>query len=177
MTTKKLTTLSILTALSIILSITIYFPIFPQAPYLLYDPGDIPLLLIALYYGISEGILTTIIVAILMAIFTGQGGPIGAFMHFLATGTLITVAGILYRKTKNKILSLLFGTISMAMVMAIANLILTPIYLGVPRSSIIPLIIPVIIPFNLIKAGINSIIAYLISSINTLSIYLLEKKE
>lgn len=171
MRTKKLVFVSILTALSIILSITIYFPILPQAPYLLYDPGDIPLLLISTQIGILEGLLSTIIVAILMAIITGQGGPIGAFMHLLASGTLITVAGLAYKKNKNLILSLIFGTLSMAGVMAIANIIVTPIYLGVPRSTIYPLILPVIIPFNIIKAGINSAITYALLSISNISSY------
>jgi len=171
MATKKLVLVSTLTALSIILSITIYFPILPQAPYLLYDPGDIPLILISTQIGVSYGILSTLIVAILMAVFTGQGGPIGALMHFLASGTLVSVAGYVYKKTKNLILGLVLGTISMAIVMAIANIIFTPIYLGVPRSTIYPLILPVIIPFNLIKAGINSIISYLLISISSIRNY------
>ncbi|ACK42131.1 MAG: ECF transporter S component [Dictyoglomus turgidum] len=171
MGTKKLVFVSILTALSIILSITIYFPILPQAPYLLYDPGDIPLILISTQVGISHGILATLIVAILMAVLTGQGGPIGALMHFLASGTLIVVSGYVYTKTKNLILGLTFGTISMAIVMAVANIIFTPIYLGVPRNTIYPLIFPVIIPFNLIKAGINSIITYILLSISLIRTY------
>jgi len=170
--TKKLVTISLLTALSLILSTTIYFPILPQAPYLLYDPGDIPLLLISLFSGTYEGILATSIVAILTAVFTGQGGPIGALMHFLATGTFITVAGILFRKTKNMALPLLAGTISMALIMAIANIIFTPFYLGTPRSTVLALILPAIIPFNLIKAGINSILTFLLSSTLPFSKYL-----
>lgn len=177
MRTKKIVLVSILTALSIILSITIYFPILPQAPYLLYDPGDIPLLLISTKIGVVDSVLSTLIVSILMALFTGQGGPIGALMHFLATGTLVTVAGLIYRRTKNLIISLISGTISMAGIMVIANIIFTPIYLGVPRSTIYPLLLPVIVPFNLIKAGLNSMITYILLSISTLSQYFEKMKE
>jgi len=177
MNTKKVVLVSILTALSIILSITIYFPILPQAPYLLYDPGDIPLLLISIKIGIVDSLLSTLVVSILMALFTGQGGPIGALMHFLASGTLVTVTGIIYRKTKNLIISLILGTLSMAGVMVIANIIFTPIYLGVPRSTIYPLLLPVIVPFNIIKAGLNSLITYILLSISTLSHYFEKMKE
>ena len=41
MTTKKLTTLSVLTAFSIVLMLLIRFPIFPAAPYLEFEPMDI----------------------------------------------------------------------------------------------------------------------------------------
>lgn len=177
MNTKKVVLVSILTALSIILSITIYFPILPQAPYLLYDPGDIPLLLISIKIGIVDSLLSTLVVSILMALFTGQGGPIGALMHSLASGTLVTVTGIIYRKTKNLIISLILGTLSMAGVMVIANIIFTPIYLGVPRSTIYPLLLPVIVPFNIIKAGLNSLITYILLSISTLSHYFEKMKE
>lgn len=172
MSTKKLVLVSLFTAISLILSITIYFPILPQASYLLYDPGDIPLLVIALYMGISEGLLATLIVSILMALITGQGGPIGALMHFIATSTLISVSGYLYRKFKRLEIPLFFGTISMAIVMSIANLIFTPIYLGVSVKEILALIIPVIIPFNLIKAGLNSFLTYILSNIIPFHSYL-----
>jgi riboflavin transporter FmnP len=172
MSTKKLVLTSLFIALALSLSLSIYFPILPQAPYLLYDPGDIPLLILSLFMGISEGILATLIVSILMALITGQGGPIGAIMHFIATGTLITVASFSYRKFKKLEISLLLGTVSMAVIMSIANLIFTPIYLGVSVKQVLPLIIPVIIPFNLIKAGINSIITYLLTKIIPFSSYL-----
>jgi riboflavin transporter FmnP len=93
-------------------------------------------------------------------------------MHFIATGTLITVTSFSYRKFKKLEISLLLGTVSMAVIMSIANLIFTPIYLGVSVKQVLPLIIPVIIPFNLIKAGINSIITYLLTKIIPFSSYL-----
>ncbi|MGB9856604.1 MAG: ECF transporter S component [Dictyoglomaceae bacterium] len=172
MVTKKLVLVSLFTALSLILAITIYFPILPQAPYLLYDPGDIPLLVVALYIGIPEGLLATLIVAILMALIIGQGGPIGALMHFIATGSLISVAGYSYKKFRRLEIPLILGTISMAIIMSIANLIFTPIYLGVPVEQVLSLILPVIIPFNLIKAGINSFLTYILTKIVPFSSYL-----
>ncbi len=172
MGTKKLVLVSLFTAISLILSISIHFPILPQAPYLLYDPGDIPLLIIALYMGIPEGLLATLIVSILMALITGQGGPIGALMHFIATGTLVSVAGFFYKKLKRLEIPLILGTISMAGIMSIANLVFTPIYLGVPVKDVLILIVPVIIPFNLIKAGINSFLSYILTKIIPFPAYL-----
>ncbi|MCS7202195.1 MAG: ECF transporter S component [Dictyoglomus sp.] len=172
MSTKKLVLVSLFTGISLILSITIYFPILPQASYLLYDPGDIPLLIVALYIGVFEGLLATLIVSILMALITGQGGPIGALMHFIATGTLISVAGLFFKRMKKLEIPLILGTLSMAGVMSIANLIFTPIYLGVSVKEVLALIVPVIIPFNLIKAGINSFLTYILTKVIPFSSYL-----
>ncbi|MCX7845295.1 MAG: ECF transporter S component [Dictyoglomaceae bacterium] len=172
MSTKKLVLVSLFTAISLILSITIYFPILPQASYLLYDPGDIPLLIVALYIGIFEGLLATLILSILMALITGQGGPIGALMHFIATGTLISVVGFSFKRIKRLEIPFILGTISMAGVMSIANLIFTPIYLGISVKEVLALIIPVIIPFNLLKAGINSFLTYILTKVIPFSSYL-----
>lgn len=50
----------------------------------------------------------------------------------------------------------------MTVVMALCNLILTPIYMGTPVEAVLSMLVPVIIPFNLLKAGINGIITYFV---------------
>jgi riboflavin transporter FmnP len=42
------------------------------------------------------------------------------------------------------------------------NLIITPIYMGVPVEAVIAMIIPIFLPFNLLKAGVNSVVAFLV---------------
>ena len=42
------------------------------------------------------------------------------------------------------------------------NLIITPIYLGVPVEAVIGMILPILLPFNLLKAGINALITFLV---------------
>ena len=51
------------------------------------------------------------------------------------------------------------GTAAMAVVMIGANLIITPLFMGVPRSMVWDLM-PFIVGFNAIKAGINSIVTF-----------------
>jgi len=47
-------------------------------------------------------------------------------------------------------------------VMCLANLIITPIYSGMPRAAVAAMIPTVILPFNLIKAGANAIITFMV---------------
>ena len=60
-------------ALSIVLSYLIHFPLIPSAPFLLYDPGDVPILIMGLKFSPGIGVVMTAIVSVLFAVLTGQG--------------------------------------------------------------------------------------------------------
>ena len=165
MKSKKITSISILVALSIIAGYFIHFPILPQAPFLLYDPGNVFLLIGSFKLGPKIGVLMTLITAILFALITGQGGPYGALMNFLATGTLVYISSqiyLLYHTKKGAILGIILGTLAMTLIMVPANLIITPLYLGVDRGIVVNMLIPVIIPFNLLKGIISGFITFIL---------------
>ncbi len=154
---KKLVNIAVLMSLSFILMILIKFPMF--LPFLIYEPGDIPLLIITFLYGPLPAIGATFILSVFMAIFTGLGGPFGAFMHFLATGVMVGVAGFIYRKfhtRKGAVIGLSFASIAMTVVMGFANVLLNPIFYGIPYEQTIQMLLPGIIPFNFTKAFLNS---------------------
>ena len=46
--------------------------------------------------------------------------------------------------------------------MCAMNLIVTPVYMGAPRSAVVAMLPTVIIPFNLVKAGANSVLTFLL---------------
>jgi riboflavin transporter FmnP len=166
MTTKKITFLAVLVALSVVFVSIIHFPIFPSVTYLEYDPADIPILIGTFAYGPVAGIIVTFLAAIIQGLtVSSAGGIYGIIMHILATGTYVLVTGSIYKYKKNTkvtILALVCGTIAMAIVMCIANLIITPIYSGMPLSVVKGMILPIILPFNLIKAGVNGVITFLV---------------
>ena len=160
---KKIANIGVLIGLSLILMLTIRFPLF--LPFLIYEPGDIPILIIAFLYGPMPALGATFILSILMAALTGLGGPFGAFMHFLATGMLVGVAGYVYKKyhtRKGAIYGLAAGSLAMTGVMAVANVLLNPIFYGIPYEQTINMLLPGIIPFNLTKAIINSVLTVLV---------------
>ena len=154
---KKITNIGVMSALSFILMLTVRFPLF--LPFLIYEPGDIPILIISFLYGPLPALIATAILSIFMALFTGLGGAFGAFMHFIATGTLVATAGFIYKKyhsRKGAVVSLLIGSLSMTALMAVANILLNPIFYGIPHEQTMKMLLPGIIPFNLTKALINS---------------------
>ena len=75
------------------------------------------------------------------------------------------VAGFLYQHKhtrKGAVLSLLLGTLTMTALMVPLNLWLTVHYNGAPLEAVQAMIWPIIIPFNLIKGGVNAIITFLV---------------
>ena len=78
---------------------------------------------------------------------------------------LVLVASGIYRRKHTKkgaILGLVCGSLAMGLVMMPANHFITPIFMGVPTEVLDALLLPGILPFNLIKAGINSLVTFLI---------------
>ncbi|HXL02398.1 MAG TPA: ECF transporter S component [Candidatus Atribacteria bacterium] len=162
---KKLVYGGALAGLSLVVSLLIHFPLIPQAPFLLYDPGDIPILVAGFKFGPGLGLLLTAMVAVLFALITGEGGPWGVLMHFLATGSYVVLAGFIYRRHRTKngaITSLIVAPLFMAAIMVGANLLVTPLYLGVEREVVKGMLLPAIVPFNLLKGVINGAITLLV---------------
>ncbi|MCL2883736.1 MAG: ECF transporter S component [Coriobacteriia bacterium] len=51
----------------------------------------------------------------------------------------------------------------LSIVLALAmNLLITPIYTAAPLSSVVAMIVPILLPFNLIKVAINSVLAFVL---------------
>lgn len=164
--THFLTQLGVLSALSVLLVYLIHFPIFPAAPFLEYDPADIPILIGTFLFGPGGGLVITAVACILQGItVSSASGIIGILMHFVATGSFVITAGLIYGRVHTKkgaVIALICGSLMMTVMMCLWNLIMTPIFMGTPREAVVAMLVPVIIPFNLIKAGVNSVITFFV---------------
>jgi len=166
MRTKTMTQMAVLTAMSVLLVYLIHLPIFPAAPFLEYDPADIPILIGTFMFGPVGGIVLTAIVCVIQGLtVSAQGGIIGIVMHFIATGSFALVAGIIYDRMHTRrgaVIALVVGSLTMVAMMIGLNLVLTPIFMGVPYEAVKAMILPIILPFNLIKTGINSVVTFMV---------------
>ena len=157
-TTRKLTTIAMLAAVSVLLVALVRIP-FPPAPFLEYDPANIPIFICTFLYGPVAGLGLTLVVAVIQGTtFSAGSGVIGIVMHFLATGNI-------YRRRHTRsgaALALVAGVAAMTAVMVLCNLVFTPIFMGTPVEAVIPMLLPVIIPFNLMKGIINAVVTYFV---------------
>lgn len=163
---SRLAKLGLLAALSVVLVFFIHFPIFPSAPFLEYDPADIPIMIATFAFGPWYGLMTAVVVAVVQGVtVSASGGVYGIIMHIISTGTFVLVAGLIYQKHKSKkgaLVALICGVAAWGLIMMPANLLITPIFTGMPVEAIRAILLPVILPFNLIKAGINAVVTFLV---------------
>lgn len=163
--TVRIAKMGMLVAISIVLVWIIHIP-FPAAPFLEYDPADIPILIGTFAFGPLGGVVLTVVTAVIQGLtVSAGGGAYGIIMHIIATGTFVLVAGFIYRWKKSRktaAIALLCGALAMVAVMIPANIFITPLFMGAPREAVIGMILPVILPFNAMKAGINSVIVFLL---------------
>lgn len=162
--TAKLAKLAMMTAISLVLVFLVKIP-WPPAPFLVYDPADVPIYITAFAFGPFEGLIVTLVVCLIQAFGLGGDGIYGFVMHFVATGLVAVIIGAMYRNNKTRkkaIIALVIGVISAVVIMALLNIIVTPIYMGAPREAVIAMLPTVIIPFNIVKAGANSLLTFLL---------------
>ena len=97
-------------------------------------------------------------VAFIEMITISSTGFWGFLMNALATCAFCCTASFLYKKLHTKkgaVLGLTCGLVALVAVMLLWNYLITPIYQGMPREAIVDLLVPVFLPFNLAKGGMN----------------------
>ena len=82
---KKMAVTALFAAISVVLMYLIRLP-FPSAPFLEYDPADIPILLLTFAYGPLWGLGLTLLVSVLQGVTVSvSSGIIGIVMNVVAT--------------------------------------------------------------------------------------------
>ena len=163
---RKLTVMAMLVAISVVLVYLLHFPLFPTAAFLEYDPADIPILIGAFAYGPLAGLILTVVASAVQALtVSAQSGVYGFLMHVISTSALCLTAGTIYKHKRTRLgagIALICGTLAMGLVMLAANHFITPIFMGVPGAVVDGMLFTVFLPFNLLKAGINSLITFFV---------------
>lgn len=162
--TKKLTMLAMLTALAFILTLLCRLSLFSAAPFLTYDPKDVIIVISGFLFG-PLAALAVSVVASLLEMTISQSGLIGMLMNVLATVGFACTASIIYkckRTIGGAVLGLIVGCFAMTALMLLWNYLISPLYMGVSRDVVAQMLLPVFLPFNLIKAVINTALALLL---------------
>ena len=112
--------------------------------------------------GFTLGPAAAIILSILVPVvefFTISGtGPIGLIMNIAATASFCCPACYIYKRrhTMNgAVVGLAVGTAVLTGVMLLWNYLITPLYQEVPRDVVAAMLVPIFLPFNLVKGGLN----------------------
>lgn len=160
-TTKKLVVLALLSALGFISMMLIKLPV---VSFLKYEPKDIFLTLAGFLYGPLAALACSVVTGLLELPFSSTG-IIGMVMNILSSAAFACTASLIYKKRRDlygAVIGLLCGVAVMTVTMLLWNYLISPLYMGVTREQIVPMLTAVFLPFNLLKSGINAALTLLI---------------
>lgn len=160
--TKQLVVMALMCALALLLSF-VSFPIFPAASFLKLDISLVPSTAVGLAYGAGPGLLVGLACAVAHAAITGNW--IGCVMSCIVAIVYIVPASLIYKSNhtlKGGIIALVVATICLTVGIIIANLIIDPWFYGMPFDAVAALVLPAILPFNIIKGVLVSVLTMLV---------------
>ena len=162
---KKITVAAMLVALSYALMYVCRISLVPMASFLKYDPKDIVIALGGLIFGPMMTVAVSVTVSLLEMITVSESGLIGLIMNVLSSCAFCTTTAWIYKKwhtVRGAVVSLLCGVGMTVCVMLLWNYLVTPIYMQVDRSIVAGMLLPAILPFNVLKAGLNAGLTFLL---------------
>ena len=169
--TKQLVTMALMCAIAILLSF-LEFPIFPAASFLKLDISFVPSAVMGFAYGTGPGILVGIACAVAHGAISGNW--VGCLMNIIACCAFIIPAAAIYKRNrtfKGAMIGLVVAIVCLVVAAIIANLIIDPAFYGIPFDVVKDLIVPAILPFNIIKgiviAALTGIVYKSISNLIT----------
>ena len=162
--TRRLTLMAMFAALSYVVMAVGRIPI-SSVDFLKYDPKDFILAICGFIMGPIPALLVTAVVSFIEMITVSGTGIIGFFMNVLGSAAFVCTASVIYKRRhslRGAMAGLLAGVIVSTAVMLLWNYFITPLYMNFPREAIAEMLVPVFLPFNLIKGGINAAVTLLV---------------
>ena len=157
--TKRIAVTALFCAVAAICTLFIEFPILPGVTFLKYDPSAIAALIAGFAYGPATGIVVSVL-PYLVHLAT-ESGVYGTIMAIIATLSLVLPAALVYQRNttmRGAITGLVVGGVICLACCILANIVVTPIYMGAPREAVIGMIVPTLLPFNVLKIALNCVI-------------------
>jgi len=154
--TRNLVLMAMLAAMAYVLMAVGRIPV---VMFLKYDPKDVILAIGGFMLGPGAAALMSVLVSLIEMVTVSETGFIGFFMNVLSTCAFICPAAWFYhhkRSLRSATLGLGVGVILMTLMMLAWNYIITPVYMGYPRQAVAEMLLPIFLPFNLIKGALNA---------------------
>ncbi len=130
-----------------------------KVSFLTFDAKDAIIAITSLIYGPIWGGLTAVLVPILEFFTVSDTGVYGLIMNTLSSATFALVCGAIYKVKRDfngAILGVVASAFSVTAVMMVANLFITPIFMGVERLVVVDMLPTLLLPFNAVKATLNA---------------------
>ena len=153
---KEMVLIAMLAAIAYVIMTLIRIPV---VLFLKYEPKDVIITIGGFLLGPMAAFITSFVVSLVEMVTVSDTGPIGALMNLLSTCSFACTASLIYKKRhtlSGAIGGLLVGAVVMVGAMILWNWLITPLYMGVERSVVEGMLLTAFLPFNLLKAGLNT---------------------
>ena len=158
--TRRIATTALLCALAFVLTF-VEIPIFPPAPWLMYDPSGIVCLVAGFAYGPAAAVLVSVL-GFVPHVFAD---PWGSLMAIAVALAMSVPAALVYRRLRTRrgaLIGIIAGAVVALAVAIIGNLLVTPIYADMTVEQVAAMIVPALLPFNLAKLAVHGVVTFLI---------------
>lgn len=160
--TRQLVTMALMCAISALFSF-VQIPLIPGVTFLTYDPSIVPAMICGFAFGPGAGFVVGAMAAVIHGLIMGEW--VGSSMNVLATLFFVVPAALVYRRMhtfKGGAIGLALGCVLATCGAILANLTIGVwFWYGTP-DAIIPLILPALVPFNLAKTVLNSVLTMVV---------------
>lgn len=133
--------------------------------FLTFDAKDAILAVAAFIYGPVSALIMALIPSLIEFITISDTGFWGFLMNYVSSAVFAFTAATVYkfRRNLNAAIIGLYGSVFVTTgVMMLMNILVTPIYMKVPREVVFDIIPTLLMPFNFAKALMNAAITMLI---------------
>lgn len=154
--TKKLTFMAMLCAIAYVVTVVGRIHV---GEFLSFDLKDVIITIGGFMFGPLAAVAISLVVCTVEMITVSTTGPWGLLMNVLASCSFACTASFIYKKNRSlagMAVGLISGVACMTGVMLLWNYLITPIYLGYPREAVVEMLVPLLLPFNLVKSSINA---------------------
>ncbi|WP_294439259.1 ECF transporter S component [uncultured Slackia sp.] len=160
--TRQLVTMALMAAIGALLAF-VQIPLIPGVTFLTYDPSFVPAMICGFAFGPGAGVAVGSIGVVIYGLIMGDW--VGALMNVIMAVCYVLPAALIYRKFhtfKGAIAGFAVSCVTVLIGALIANLTVGVWFWYGSTDVIMPLLLPAVVPFNLAKAILNSVLTMVI---------------
>ena len=160
--TRQLVTMALMCAIAALLSF-IQIPLIPGVTFLTYDPSLMPAMVCGFAFGPGAGIAVGAVAAVIHGLILGEW--VGSLMNIVATLCFVWLAAALYRRKrtfKQGVIGLVVSVLAATVGAIAANLTIGVLFWYGSVDVILPMLLPAIVPFNLVKGTVNAVLTLIV---------------
>ena len=161
MDVKEMTILAMFTALGYLCLFVFRF----KVSFLTLEFKDVFITMAGFVFGPLAAVGVALAESLLEMVTLSDTGFLGAVMNFGGSAAFAVTASLIYKYNKSfngAVIGLIAAMFSMTAVMLVMNLFITPIYAHTTIDEVIGMIMPLLLPFNLIKSALNAAICFML---------------